>query len=158
MSQEEETKCPDCGHMVRTVAGVLVAHDKEGLEPIGVGYWSGNNSEGVGHVRCLPKPKPYESFLTKKPVGTDWTPKLFWHEGDPDDDDFSLPSWELIAEIAGHRFGLAMVYPGLASKWIWQVEDCETGGEDLDAPGCVAALRTALPQWATVIPDFPTAR
>jgi len=155
MSQEEETKCPDCGHMIRTITGVPMMHDIDGLEPVGLGYWSGNNPEGIGHVRCLPKPEPYESFLAKQPTKVDWTPKLFWHANDPDDDDFGLPSWELIAEIADHRFGLAMVYPGLHAKWTWQVEDCETGGEDLDAPGCVVALRTALPLCAAVIPDFP---
>jgi hypothetical protein len=45
-------RCPR-GHVVRrTLRGALVPHDVEGMEPVGKGYWSGNNVEGVGHLRC----------------------------------------------------------------------------------------------------------
>lgn len=156
MNQEEETKCPDCGHMIRTIAGFRMAHDKDGLEPVGVGYWSADNSEGVGHVRCLPKPEPYESFLAKKPAKTDWTPKLFWFLRDPPDDDPSIPTWELVAEIAGHRFGLAMAWQESAmGTWMWCIQDTETCGGGTDPDGCVAFIRNELPLWADVIPEIP---
>lgn len=86
---------------------------------------------------------------------TDWTPKLFWHLHDPPDDDPSIPTWELIAEIASHRFGLATAWQERSGTWSWCVQDTETGGDGTDPDGAVLFIREALPQWAAVIPDFP---
>ncbi len=47
--------CPLCLHEVRTIGDRFAPHDTEGLEPIGEGYWSGDNAEGVGHVQCRPR-------------------------------------------------------------------------------------------------------
>lgn len=47
--------CPLCLHEVRVIGDHLAPHDTEGLEPIGDGYWSGDNAEGVGHARCWPR-------------------------------------------------------------------------------------------------------
>ena len=52
MSDNIQT-CPSCGHDVRFVDGLAVPHDIEGLEPIGEGYFSGKNKEGVGHKQCF---------------------------------------------------------------------------------------------------------
>lgn len=41
-----------CGHEVRHVDGRPVVHDAEGLEPVGEGYWNGDNPEGIGHAVC----------------------------------------------------------------------------------------------------------
>ena len=46
------TICRACGHMVRHDGDVPLDHDVDGLEPIGEGYFSGMNAEGVGHLRC----------------------------------------------------------------------------------------------------------
>lgn len=89
------------------------------------------------------------------PAVTDWTPKLFWFLRDPPDDDPSIPTWELVAEIAGHRFGLAMTWQVRGGTWSWCVQDTETGGDGTDPFGAVAFIREALPLWAAVIPDFP---
>lgn len=49
--------CPLCLSDVRIIGDHFAPHDTEGMEPIGEGYWSGNNPEGVGHVRCWPRGK-----------------------------------------------------------------------------------------------------
>lgn len=87
---------------------------------------------------------------------TDWTPKLFWYLHDPLEDDPSIPTWELVAEIAGHRFGLATAWQQrLNGTWAWCVQGTDTGGDGTDPDGAVSFIREALPQWAAIIPDFP---
>lgn len=87
---------------------------------------------------------------------TDWTPKLFWHLHDPLNDDPSIPTWELVAEIADHRFGLATVWQEKKGGiWHWCIQDTETCGQDESAHSCVGWIRLSLPKWATVIPAFP---
>jgi hypothetical protein len=51
--------CPDCGFEVRVVDGQRVPHDVDGLEPVGEGYWTGDNAQGVGHRQCHPPYRPY---------------------------------------------------------------------------------------------------
>ncbi len=74
--------CPICRNDVRVQNGRFVPHDTEGLEPIGEGYWSGNNEEGIGHTQCL-----YRS-VTRDAVVIDingcYSPRWF-DDDDPED-------------------------------------------------------------------------